>query len=409
MNVLLISNTCSKGEFERVQSMKKSEKVSPQQNFFSMFVEGLLENEEIERVICVAVRAIAQSNTNITELAPWTEHVSERLSFIYTRVVSKNGTRNIINFFETKRAIRDILETNAFINKSNTVAIIDPLAFDLTFGAITALGDIPRIAVVTDIPVFIGAIGKSSGMVRELKSTLKQQMFMQAIKKMQGYCFLTEAMNYINFQNKPYCVVEGMVPMTIQQPAGLEKNEKRVVMYAGGLYEKFGIVNLIEAAKELCELDFELHLYGEGNCIDYIKQVHSSYSKIKYKGIVGIDDIKEAERNATLLVNPRPCNEEFTKFSFPSKTLEYMSSGRPVLTTKLPGIPAEYFDYLYFMDDNSVASIRNKLSELLSIPDEALNEVGKTAQKFVADNKNSKIQTRKFIWMVKGIHNEQLT
>ena len=80
MNILLISNTCSKGEFARIQKIKNSEKISPQQSFFSMLVEGLLENEEIERVICIAVRPIAQSNSSVDNLVSWNEQISERLS-----------------------------------------------------------------------------------------------------------------------------------------------------------------------------------------------------------------------------------------------------------------------------------------------------------------------------------------
>lgn len=409
MNVLLVSNTCSKGEYERVQSLKFSEKVSPQQNFFTMLVEGLLENEGIERVICIAVRAVAKSNSNITELEPWTEHVSDRLSFIYTKVCAKNGVRNITNYCETKRTIKEVLQTYPFLRNSNTAAIIDPLAFDLTLGAIAALRDIPSIALVTDIPAFVGAIGKSSGVAKKLKYALKQQLFMYSIKNMQYFCFLTEAMNYINRQHKPYCVVEGMVPMTMEQPVQQNKNRTRVVMYAGGLYEKFGIVNLVEAAKGIQKPYFELHLYGEGNCIDYIQQVHQSNPNIIYKGVVGIDEIKAAERNSTLLVNPRPRNEEFTKYSFPSKTLEYMSAGRPVLTTELPGIPAEYFDYLYTMNDNDVETIQNRLIEVLSLPEAELDAKGACAQRFVAKNKNAKIQARKIILMAKGICNEEIS
>lgn len=409
MNILLISNTCSKNEFERVQKLKSSEKISPQQNFFSMFIEGLLENNEVERVICVAVRTIAESNTNISELSDWTEYVSNRLSFVYTRVVSCNGKRNIVNYLETKRTIRRVIQNNNSINKTNTVAIIDPLACDLACGAIDALGEIPKVAVVTDIPVFIGAINKSSGKMKALKYQLKQQIFLRSIQKMQGYCFLTEAMNSINFQHKPYCIVEGMVPMTMRPPVKMGKNKKRIVMYAGGLYEKFGVKNLIEAAKELHREKFELHLYGEGNCIDYIKEVQSSYPNIVYKGVVGVDEIKEAERNATLLVNARPCDEEFTKYSFPSKTLEYMSSGRPVLTTKLPGIPVEYFNYLYTMNDNCIDTIRSTLIELLSLAENELDEKGLRAQRYVAENKNAKAQTMKFIKMAKGICNEKFS
>ena len=52
------------------------------------------------------------------------------------------------------------------------------------------------------------------------------------------------------------------------------------------------------------------------------------------------------ELKATLLVNPRPTTEEFTIYSFPSKNMEYMASGTPLLTTKLPGMPEEYHQYV---------------------------------------------------------------
>ena len=36
-------------------------------------------------------------------------------------------------------------------------------------------------------------------------------------------------------------------------------------------------------------------------------------------GVVGVETIKKAESEAYLLINPRPVNEEYTKYSFPSK------------------------------------------------------------------------------------------
>ena len=56
-------------------------------------------------------------------------------------------------------------------------------------------------------------------------------------------------------------------------------------------------------------------------------------------GCVTNDEIVRLQCEATLLVNPRPSDKEFCKYSFPSKTIEYMASGTPVLMTKLPGVP----------------------------------------------------------------------
>ena len=175
-------------------------------------------------------------------------------------------------------------------------------------------------------------------------------------------------MNVVNTENKPYAIIEGMVmPRMVGDDQPRVKN---IVMYAGGLFEKFGIKKLIEAFLLLPENNYELHLYGEGLLSDYITTVGKTHPNVKYMGAVGLNEIMSAEKEAKLLVNPRPSNEDFTKYSFPSKTLEYMSAGRPVLTTKLSGIPEEYFDYVYTMDDESVEGIKKSLAKVLSLGDD---------------------------------------
>ena len=58
--------------------------------------------------------------------------------------------------------------------------------------------------------------------------------------------------------------------------------------------------------------------------------------RIHFGGVIPLSEVIEKEIQATILINPRPVDQEFTKYSFPSKIMEYMSSGTPVLTTKLP-------------------------------------------------------------------------
>ena len=79
------------------------------------------------------------------------------------------------------------------------------------------------------------------------------------------------------------------------------------------------------------------------------KKLAQQYPAVKYKGVAPNAVIVEEELKATLLVNPRPTGEEYTKYSFPSKNMEYMASGTPVLTTCLPGMPAEYNEYVYLL------------------------------------------------------------
>ena len=99
-------------------------------------------------------------------------------------------------------------------------------------------------------------------------------------------------------------------------------------------------------------------------------------------------------------MNPRPSKEEFTKYSFPSKNMEYMVSGTPALMTKLPGIPEEYWDYVYVLENESIDGMADKLVEILNLSQKELRKKGRLAKKYVLDEKSNKNQAQRVIkWL----------
>ena len=62
-------------------------------------------------------------------------------------------------------------------------------------------------------------------------------------------------------------------------------------------------------------------------------------------------EVKKFEDEATVLINPRKDNQEYVKYSFPSKNLEYLSTGNKTLCYKLSGIPNDYDQFLYYIDN----------------------------------------------------------
>ena len=103
---------------------------------------------------------------------------------------------------------------------------------------------------------------------------------------------------------------------------------------------------------------------------------------------------------ATLLVNPRPSNEKYVRYSFPSKTMEYMSTGTPVLMTKLPCLPEEYLPYLFFIRDETLQGIAQALRETLRLSDEALFQQGCAARRFVLEQRSNVMQAAKVLEML---------
>ena len=82
--------------------------------------------------------------------------------------------------------------------------------------------------------------------------------------------------------------------------------------------------------------------------------------------------------------------------------MEYMGSGTPLLTTRLAGIPEEYFDYIYITEEETEAGLSRKLKEILNKPLEELHEKGLRAKEFAMNNKNNVIQAKKITDMLEG-------
>ena len=113
------------------------------------------------------------------------------------------------------------------------------------------------------------------------------------------------------------------------------------------------------------------------------------------------EELVMLQKSATLLVNPLKPNEIFSKYFFPSKTLEYLGSGTPTLMFRLPCIPAEYNNYLYYFEDESANGMKDKIVEICEKPLDERNLFGERAIKFVNNEKNGTVQAKKIVDMLK--------
>lgn len=222
-------------------------------------------------------------------------------------------------------------------------------------------------------------------------------------KNIDSYVFLTEQMNeVVNPYNKPYIVMEGLVDIDMAtKPNELEnKAEGKVVMYAGAIRSQYGVKNLVEGFMSYDNTDARLWIFGDGDYKAELKDINQKDSRITYFGAVPLKTVIKKELEATLLINPRPVDKEFTKYSFPSKNMEYMVSGTPILTTRLPGMPNDYYDYIYTIDGNSKEDITNSLRRVLENTKEELYNRGKRAKEFVLTNKNNVVQSARILALV---------
>ena len=114
----------------------------------------------------------------------------------------------------------------------------------------------------------------------------------------------------------------------------------------------------------------------------------------------------QEQLTASLLLNPRLTDAEYVKYSFPSKTMECMASGTPLLTTKLPGMPKEYYPYVYFFENESEEGMLETFQSVLSKTEEELHADGARAKDFVLENKTNIVQAKKLIAFINSTFRE---
>ena len=176
----------------------------------------------------------------------------------------------------------------------------------------------------------------------------------------------------VNPKGKPYVVLEGHADIAMAQRRPLPKRSPRTCLYAGSVRKIYGLDRLVEGFLLADLPDTQLLIYGPGDYVPELQALAQKDSRIVYGGMLLSGQVVEEEMKASLLVNPRPTDEEYVQYSFPSKTMEYMASGTPVLTTDLPGMPREYLPYVNLIREETPQGIAKALTEVFAQPEEAL-------------------------------------
>lgn len=247
---------------------------------------------------------------------------------------------------------------------------------------------IPSVGIITDVPAFM-CTGK-----RNLLGFFNTYL----MTKYDAYILLTQSMNdVVNPKSKPYMIMEGCcsdILPDLKQKSG----SKRIALYSGALWrEAAGLEYFIQGFLDADLEGWELHFYGSGDLAPYLSELAEKDSRIKFFGVVPNNVIVEKQSEADLLINPRPSGSEFCKYSFPSKTFEYMASGTPVLMTVLPGIGSEYYKYVYSIKEESSSGVSAVMREIASKSDSELKEKGLKARDYIYNNKNCITQSRRIL------------
>jgi len=362
------------------------------QKFNRLIIEGLVMNDV--EVYTVSARSINHRNFKKIIWKSITEMIGG-IEYNYCSFINLPLIRNICVFINT------FFYSWKWCKKyKDGVIICYSLNIAVTLAAILSSKILKNkvIGLITDIP------GKLADSKHGFIGYVLKFISMSYMASFDYYVLLTEYMNSIfNKKHKPYIIMEGLVDINMKEIQEKKKHLKEgeiIVMYAGQLAEKYGLKNMVEGFMATENNNAKFTIYGTGSFVENLRQYESIDNRIEYRGLVSNEEIIRQELLSTILINARPSYEMYTKYSFPSKNLEYMVSGTPVLTSVMLGIPEEYYKYVYSCGSGTKEEITHKLNELFNKPKYELETMGLRAKDFVIKFKNNKIQSKRILTLI---------
>lgn len=251
--------------------------------------------------------------------------------------------------------------------------------------------------VVPDLPEFMS---QQSSFVKKLGKRIDRIVINICLKRLDSYVLLSPFMrDKLPIKDKQWTLMEGIFD-TSYIPQGVEKCGERVVLYCGNLSRKYGVIDLLTAFRMISKSNYSLWVCGRGDAEPEIVQAAKEDERILFKGVVSHDEVLKLQQQATVLINPRGSSGEYTKYSFPSKTMEYLASGTPTIMCHLPAIPKEYDEYIFYIEDENVLGIKAKIEEVCEMPQQELDDFGARAAEFIRTKKNAYAQAKKLIDLV---------
>lgn len=388
--ILVLSTMCSRQYYEKLCAMRTKPTLDTQQKFMTSIVEGLAQQDDV-RIDCISVVPISRSNYPESVYKEHSETI-DGINYLYVGFRNFPIIKNLTAASAMKAAVKKYYSQH---NREEILVVADGLTVEVSMAAMwLKKKGIHVTAIVTDIPLIAETMGSSGGL-HGMYSRLYGKKANDLLLRYDKYILLSEHMNEVvnPEKKKPFmlmeCIVDERMFDDIEDATPLDRP---AVMYAGKFYRECGVVELAKAASALKDV-CDIWLYGgHGDCTDELEDLAKKNDNLKIHGIVPLKEILKLEKECTLLINPRFAEEEFSKYSFPSKTAEYMLSGTPVLMCKLPSLPEEYLPYVYVINGKEIA---NSIRTVLAKTNAELNSKGQEASLFIKNKKNKTYQAER--------------
>lgn len=265
--------------------------------------------------------------------------------------VSFNNIWGIRNFSRAKALKKAILSFVDMDDKEKLIIVYSPHTPFIKAAEYAKKKD-SRIKIclyVPDLPQYMN-LSENRGFIYNVAKKYDIASMTKHMSSVDSFVLLTEHMKEkLPVGNKPYFVAEGILDSSFVEAEEKDACDvcEKYVVYTGKLDKKFGIYPLIESMKYIKDENVKLVLCGKGDLYEYACSQSEKDKRILALGQLSPMEAKDWQKKSSVLVNPRCDRDEYTKYSFPSKNIEYLLSGKPTVAYMLSGIPQIYRNFFF--------------------------------------------------------------
>ena len=175
------------------------------------------------------------------------------------------------------------------------------------------------------------------------------------------------------------------------------------LLYTGAMSQLMAFAHLFHRSK----IEATVVFMGGGEDFGSLQALSQADSRIEVKGfMIGAELTKEIAR-ADFLLNPRDPTWPGAAYSFPSKLFEYLRAGKPIISTRLRGIPPDYFTVFRAIDLDDQPTFEASLTRALAVdedPDQIWGSAERLAGRLTSLAVGTKILTAIRGWTTKASH-----
>lgn len=165
-----------------------------------------------------------------------------------------------------------------------------------------------------------------------------------------------------------------------------KKLDKFTIVFVGTLMKFKGTDKLITAVSKMDAEAFELILCGNGPLKEEVEKYSKAFKSINYRGRVSDALKKNIFSKADLLINITQVEKVNEDFGFPSKLIDYVLTGKPVLTNRFPALPLEFYNFVHVIENTDADGIRAAIENVSKKSEEELQLGCKTGYRFITEN-----------------------